>query len=298
MSKKKLGFIGLGIMGRPMCKNLLDAGYSVRVWDRFQLAIDECVEYGAVAGNSAKDVAEKSEVVITMVVDSPDVQEVVLGPNGVLEGAGPEMIFIDMSTISPKVTKEVAERLNERGIKMLDAPVSGGETGAKAGTLSIMVGGPGNAFKECLPIFEALGKNITHMGEEDGDGQSTKLCNQVVDGLNILGMCEGFVLAAKSKIDMKKMFSAVRAGAAGSNELDDLGPRILKRDLEPGFMVRHRQKDMRLVMEAARELGVPLPGASLVHQLYNAVEAEGLSEKGEQALICALEKLAGVEVKE
>ena len=297
MSQKKLGFIGLGIMGRPMCKNLLDAGYSVTVWNRSEPGIDECVGYGAVAGYSAKDVAGKSEIVITMVTDSLDVHEVVLEENGVIEGASPGMILIDMTTMSPKVTKEIAEKLNQKGVKMLDAPVSGGDTGAKAGTLSIMVGGPEDAFKECLPVFEALGKNIIHIGEANGAGQSTKLCNQVICALNILATCEGLTLAAKSGIDMEKMFSAVRAGAAGSWMLDNLGPKILEGNMEPGFMVKHKQKDLRLVMEAARELEISLPGTALVHQLYHAVEAEELHEKGTQALIRALEKLAGVEVK-
>lgn len=297
MSKKKLGFIGLGIMGRPMCKNLIDAGYSLTVWNRSQPGIDECVGYGAIAGTSPKDVAGKSEVVITMVTDSPDVQQVVLGKNGAIEGASPGTVLIDMTTMSPKITKEIASELDEKGIKMLDAPVSGGDAGAIAGTLSIMIGGPEDVFKECLPIFEVLGKNIIHIGEENGAGQSTKLCNQVICALNILATCEGLTLAAKSGIDMEKMFSAVRAGAAGSWMLDNIGPKILEGDLEPGFMVKHKQKDLRLVMEAARDLELSLPGTALVHQLYHAVEAEGMHEKGTQALIHSLEKLAGVEVK-
>jgi len=297
MSKKKLGFIGLGIMGIPMCKNLLDAGYSVTVWNRSQPGIDKCVKFGAVAGSSAKDVAEKSEIVITIVTDSPDVQQVVLGGNGVIEGAKQGTILIDMTTMSPKITKEIAEELNKKDIKMLDAPVSGGDAGAINGTLSIMVGGPKEAFDECLPIFEVLGKNIIHIGEANGSGQSTKLCNQVICALNILATCEGLTLAAKSGIDMEKMFSAVTAGAAGSWMLDNLGPKMLERDYEPGFMVKHKQKDLRLVMEAARDLEISLPGAALVHQLYHAIEAEGLQEKGTQALVLALEKLANVEVK-
>jgi len=297
MAKKKLGFIGLGIMGRPMCKNLLNAGYPVTVWNRSQPGIEECVQYGAVAGSSAKDVAEKSEIVITMVTDSPDVQEVVLGANGVLEGASPGMVLIDMSTISPKVTKEIAERLGGKGVKMLDAPVSGGDTGAKAGTLSIMVGGAGDAFKECLPIFDVLGKNVVHIGEDNGAGQSTKLCNQVIVVLNLLAVCEGLALATKSKIDIEKMLSAVKAGAAGSWQLSNLAAKILDRDLEPGFMVKTVQKDLRLVMEAAGDVDIALPGTSLVYQLYHAVEAEGLNDKGTQALIRPIERLAGIEVK-
>ena len=297
MLKKRLGFIGLGIMGKPMCKNLIDAGYPVTVWDRVRPGIDECVGYGAVAGSSAKDVAEKSDVVITMVTASVDVEEVVLGARGILEGARPGMVLVDMSTISPRVAKETAAKLNGKGLKMLDAPVSGGDTGAREGTLSIMVGGPEEVFKECLPILEVLGKNVIHMGEENGAGQATKLCNQVIGAVNVLAVCEGFTLAAKSKLDMGKMFSAVRAGAAASFQLDDLGPRILERDWEPGFMVKTAQKDLRLVMEVAGDLGVSLPGVSLVHQLHHAVEAEGFGEKGTQALIRPLEKLAGIEVR-
>lgn len=175
MPKKNLGLIGLGIMRRPMCKNLIDAGYSVRVWDRRQLAIDECVKYGAVAGNSAKDVAEKSEVIITMVIDSPDVLEVVLGPNGILEGANPGMIFTDMSTISPKVTKEIAERLNKKGVKMLDAPVSGDETEAKAGTLSIMVGGQKRYLRNVYQFLRRWEKHHTYLGKVVAKVQSSAI---------------------------------------------------------------------------------------------------------------------------
>ena len=296
MPEKKLGFIGLGIMGRPMCRNLIDAGYPVTVWNRSQPGIDECAGYGAGAASSARAVAERSDVVITMVTGSPDVWEVVLGPNGVAEGARRGTILIDMTTMSPKVTREIAYKLNERGIKMLDAPVSGGDKGAREGTLSVMVGGPADVFEQCVPIFEALGKRIIHIGEENGVGQSAKLCNQVVGALNVLAVCEGFTLAAKSKLDMQKMFSAVRDGAAGSWQLDDLGPKILARDWRPGFMVKTAQKDLRLVMEAAADLGISLPGVSLVHQLHHAAEAEGLGAKGTQALIRALEKLANIEV--
>ncbi len=297
MPDKKLGFIGLGIMGRPMCRNLIGAGYQVTVWNRSQPGIDECARYGAMPESSARAVAEKSEVVITMVTGSSDVWDVVLGPNGVLEGAHPGMVLVDMTTMSPQVTKEIARRLNERGVMMLDAPVSGGDSGAREGTLSIMVGGPGEVFRQCVPILEVLGRNIIHMGEENGAGQSTKLCNQVVGALNVLAICEGFTLAAKSNLDMDKMFSVVKAGAAGSWQLNDLAPKIMARDWQAGFMVKTAQKDLRLVMEAAEDLGICLPGIALVHQLHHAAEAEGLGQKGTQALIRALEKLANVEVR-
>jgi 3-hydroxyisobutyrate dehydrogenase len=187
--------------------------------------------------------------------------------------------------------------LIEKGIKMLDAPVSGNESGAKAGTLSIMVGGPKDVFEECLPIFEVLGKTIIHIAEENGAGQKTKLCNQVIGCINVLAMCEGLTLAVKLELDIEKVLCAIRAGGAASRALDEFGPMILRRNLEPGFFVKHFQKDLRIVMETAADLKIPLPGTALVHQLYSAVEADGLSEKGEQALIRAFEKLANIEVK-
>jgi 3-hydroxyisobutyrate dehydrogenase len=294
--KKHIGFIGLGIMGRPMCKNLINAGYSLTVWNRSQPGIDTVVGYGATAASSPKEVAEKSDVVITMVTDSADVRQVILEEDGVIEGVSAGMVVIDMSTISPKVTREIAEELAAKDVKMLDAPVSGGDTGAKAGTLSIMVGGPEEAFNECLPILEAMGKNIIHIGS-NGAGQTVKLCNQIACVLNILGVSESLVLAAKSGVDLGKMHKAVSAGAAGSWMMDNLPPKIMVRDFEPGFMVKHQQKDLRLVMEAAQNLGISLPGASLVHQLFHSVEADGNAEKGTQALVTALEKLADVEVK-
>lgn len=297
MAKERLGFIGLGIMGKPMTKNLLEAGYSVTVWNRSQPGIDECVGYGAVAAKSAREVAEKSDIVITMVTASADVKEVVLGPNGVIEGISPGMALIDMTTMSPKVTKEIAAKLEEKGVGMLDAPVSGGDTGAKAGTLSIMIGGPVEVLNRCKPIFEVLGKNITHIGEEHGSGQVTKLCNQIGCALNLLAVCEELTLAAKSNINLKRMLAAISAGAAGSWQLSNLGPKILDRDLEPGFMVKTIQKDLRLVMEAAGDGEATLPGVSLVHQLFHSVEADGLHEKGTQALVTAIEKLAATKIE-
>ncbi len=294
--KKRIGFIGLGIMGRPMCQNLINAGYPLTVWNRSQPSIDIVAGYGAKAAGSAREVAEQSDIVITMVVDSPDVQQVILGQNGVIEGVRPGMIIIDMSTISPKVTREIAAELAKKDVQMLDSPVSGGDTGAKAGTLSIMVGGPEEAFTACKPIFEVLGKNVIHIGN-NGAGQTVKLCNQVACVLNILAVSESLTLAAKSGVDVQKMHQAVSAGAAGSWMMTNLAPKIMERDFEPGFMVKHQQKDLRLVMGAAQDLGISLPGASLVHQLFHSVEADGNEEKGTQALVTALEKLANVEVK-
>lgn len=291
----KVGFIGLGIMGRPMAKNLIKAGYELTVWNRSRPGIDELVKAGAAAGESAADVARKTDVVITMLPDSPDVEQVILGANGVIEGASPGMTVIDMSTISPKVTREIASTLEERGISMLDAPVSGGDTGAAAGTLSIMVGGEREVFQRHRPLFEAMGKNIVYAGA-NGMGQTFKLCNQTVAALNIMSMCEGLVLAAKAGADLDTVIEAVGAGAAGSWMMTNLAPKVADRDYAPGFMVRLQQKDLRLVLELARELDLPMPGVALANQLFRVVEASGEGDLGTQALIKAYERLAGTDV--
>jgi 3-hydroxyisobutyrate dehydrogenase len=295
MSKPNLGFIGLGIMGRPMVKNLLKADYSVTVWNRSEPGILECVDAGAQRGDSPSDVAAKSDIVISCVTDSPDVEMVYLGENGVIESARDGMIAIDMSTISPSVARDVATALGEKGAIMLDAPVSGGDKGAIEGTLSIMVGGPEETFNEMLPVFEAMGKRITYIGPS-GDGQVTKLCNQIAGAVNILAMSEALVLAAKSGANVAKVLEAISAGAAGSWMLTNLGPKILERDFDPGFMVRLQQKDLRLVLDAAKELKMSVPGTALVNQLFQAVEAHGLGDDGTQSLVKALEGLALVEV--
>lgn len=291
----QIGFIGLGTMGRPMVRNLLKAGFKVTIYGRRKPVVDELVAAGAVAAGSASEAAQACDVVITMLPDSPDVKLVVTGENGVLSGARPGTVTIDMSTISPSVTREIAELAAANGVDYLDAPVSGGETGAVAGTLSIMVGGRQETYEKCLPILQALGKNIVYMGES-GMGQTTKLCNQVICVLNIQAACEGMMLGAKAGLDVEKLLSVVSAGAAGSWMLSNLAPKMLERDFEPGFKVKLQQKDLRLALSAAEELQVSLPGTSLVHQLFRAVEAAGMEEKGTQALITALEKLAGREV--
>lgn len=290
---KKIGFIGLGVMGKSMAKNLLSAGYSLTVWNRTRSKMKELLVLGAKGAESPKDVADVSEVIITMVSDSPDVEEVVLGPSGILEGAKLGNVLIDMSTISPKIALHIAYKLSEKGVKMLDAPVSGGDIGAKCGTLSIMVGGPKEAYKACYPILDVLGEKISYMGK-NGMGQAAKLCNQVICGLNILAVCEGLMLAKGSGLDLKKLLEVVTAGAAGSWMLSNLGPKMLKRDFKPGFKIKHQQKDLRLALSTARELKLPLPGTALVQQMLRAVEAEGLSEKGTQASIVAFEMLTGL----
>jgi 3-hydroxyisobutyrate dehydrogenase len=292
----RIGFIGLGIMGRPMARNLMTAGYRLTVWNRSRSGIEEVAREGASPASSPQEVAGQSDVVITMVTDSPDVEEVALGPHGIIEGGPPGLVHVDMSTISPAVTRRIASRLAEKSIEMLDAPVSGGDTGASAGTLSIMVGGKEETFKRCRPIFEVMGRTIVHCGP-NGAGQTVKLCNQIVVALNNLAMCEALVFAARAGVDTGRMLEAVGAGAASSWALLNLAPRILNRDFRPGFKVAHQQKDLRLALEAAGHQATPLPGTSLVHQLFAAVEAQGLGAEGTQALVMALEKLAGVEVR-
>jgi 3-hydroxyisobutyrate dehydrogenase len=297
MDKPRIGFIGLGIMGKPMCANLLKAGYSLTVWNRSQPSIDTVVGYGAAAGESPADVAAKSDVIITIVTDSPDVERVVLGENGVIHGAKAGSVVIDMTTMSPAVTREIAAALAEKGVDMLDAPVSGGDVGAKNGTLSIMVGGKSEVFERCLPVFQAMGKNILHIGPH-GAGQTTKLCNQIAVAVNMLAGCEAIMLAAKSGIDPHKMLGAISAGAAGSWMLSNLAPRIVNGDFAPGFMIKLAHKDLRLVLEAAAQLDLPLPGTSLMNQVWRAVEADGGGDLGTQAAIKALEKWANFSVSE
>ena len=291
----RIGFIGLGIMGRPMARNLMKAGFPLTVWNRSRPGIDELVSEGAAEGGSPADVARRSAVVITIVGDSPDVEEVALGTNGIIEGAHPGLVHIDMSTISPQVTRRIAARLAEAGVEMLDAPVSGGQQGAIEGTLSIMVGGKAETLERCRPVLAAMGGKIVYCGPA-GAGQTVKLCNQIAVALTNLGMCEALVFAARSGIDPRVMIEAVSAGAGTSWQLQNLAPRIVERDFRPGFKVAHQRKDLRLALEAAAAMAAPLPGTGLVAGLFSSLEADGLGEEGTQALVKALEKAAGVEV--
>ena len=292
--KKRIGFIGLGIMGRPMAENLMKAGYELTIYNRSgKPSVDQLASMGARVGVSPKQVATESDVVIIMVTDTPDVEQVVLGPSGVIEGARKDMTVIDMSTISPSVTKRIAERLSAAGASMLDAPVSGGEKGAKEGTLTIMVGGPQAAYDECLPVFQAMGRKVTRMGES-GAGQLTKLANQILVACSMLAVSECMVFAKKAGLDQKKVIDALGAGAASSWTLVNLAPRAVERDFAPGFKVKLLQKDLKLVLSAASELKVALPNTSIANQLYNSLEAEGRAEDGTQRLIEILEQLSNV----
>jgi 3-hydroxyisobutyrate dehydrogenase len=292
---ERVGFIGLGIMGRGMANNLIKAGFKVRVWNRTASRMDTLVEAGAEAGSSPADVAANSDITVICVSDTPDVERVILGEDGVIHGAKAGSLVIDCSTISPQATKDMAAKLAEKGIKMLDAPVSGGSEGAAKGTLSIMIGGEEDQFQRALPVFQAMGKTITHIGPS-GSGQTVKLVNQVLVVGNCLAMCEALLLAQAGGVDLQKTIDAISQGAAGSWMFTNRAPQIIKRDWRPGFMVSLQQKDLRLVLDAADELGVPLAGTSLIFNLYRTLEAQGLQEEGNHALVKALENLAGFEV--
>ncbi len=294
---EKVGLIGLGIMGRPMAKNILKAGFALTLWNRTRARIGELVALGAHAADSPKDVAAKVDIIITIVSDSPDAAEVILGANGVIEGVRAGSLVIDMSTISPQVTREMASKLAAKNVAMLDAPVSGGEKGAIEGTLSIMVGGEAAALERARPVFDALGKRIVHIGS-NGMGQVCKLANQIAVALNNLSISEALVFAQKAGADPAKVLEAIQAGAAGSWAFNNYAPKILRRDFAPGFMVALQQKDLKLVLEAARAMQLSLPGTALTHELYKSIQAHGGDKEGNFALIKAIEALAGVKVGE
>lgn len=280
----QIGFIGLGIMGRPMAEHLLKAGYRLIVFNRTASKTKTLVDQGAEVAGSPAELAAACEVIITMVSDTPDVEEVLFGQAGVSEGLTVGKIVIDMSTISPAATEKFAERLRAASCEMLDAPVSGGEPAARAATLTIMAGGKREVFEKCQPIFAALGKNIVYCGK-NGNGQRTKLVNQVICALNILAMTEGLRLAKLAKLDLPSTLQAVSGGAAGSWMLSNLAPRILKNDFAPGFTMRLQSKDLRLATELMQSLGKEFPGTALTHQLFQQAVEKGLGEQGTQGLI-------------
>jgi 3-hydroxyisobutyrate dehydrogenase len=294
--QNRIGFVGLGIMGKPMARNLLKAGYALTVYSRRRESVEALIAEGAQGANSLREVGERSTVIITMVTDTPDVQQVVLGSDGLLNSLPSGGTIIDMSTISPTATREIAAATQTKGIHFLDAPVSGGEGGAIAGTLSIMVGGEASTFNTCLPILQAMGKNIIHVGPS-GSGQLVKLCNQIAVAVTNLAMSEALIFAAKAGVNLEHMHQAISGGAAGSWQLSNLAPRVFQRDFAPGFMVKLQQKDLRLVLQEADRLRLALPATSLVHNLFNALESMGAENEGTQALVKVLERLAQVEVK-
>jgi len=292
---EKIGFIGLGIMGRGMVQNLLNAGFIVTIWNRTAERMSSFIEAGALAGASPADVAAKSDITLVCVSDTPDVEAVILGEDGVLWGANAGSLVVDHSTISPTATQTIAARLAEKGVHMLDAPISGGSEGAAKGTLSIMVGGEAAQFARALPVFEAMGKTITHVGPT-GAGQTVKLVNQILVVITMLGVSEALLFAQAGGLDLEKTLTAVSGGAAGSWSLSNRGPQMIQRDWRPGFTIDLQQKDLRLVLEAADQFGVPALGTSLIFQLYRTLQQQGLGSDGNHALLKALEHLAGFEV--
>jgi len=291
-SKPRVTYIGIGIMGDPMTRNLLAAGYPVTVHNRTRAKAEALVEAGATVADSPAAAADGADFILSCVPDSPDVRLVYLGASGVAETAKRGAIAIDFSTISPAVAREVAEGMAAKGVPMLDAPVSGGDIGAKKGTLSIMVGGDADAFERARLLLEVMGKTITHCGPS-GAGQQTKLCNQVLCAVNLAAVSEALVLAQRAGLDPDKMLVAVSGGAAGSWALSNLAPKILAGDFAPGFMIDLILKDLRLVFESARQAGVSLPATALVQQVYTAAQANGLGRAGTQAIYKMFAQLAG-----
>jgi 3-hydroxyisobutyrate dehydrogenase len=287
----QLGFIGLGIMGHGMAVNLLTAGNPLTVWNRTP---EKAVDLVCDVAPDPIELGKVSDIVFVCVSDTPDVEEVVFGESGVIHGMAEATILVDHSTISPTATKTFSRRAAESGITWLDAPVSGGSEGAERGTLAVMVGGPAPALDRARPFIEAYSKSITHIGDEPGSGQMAKAVNQVLVVLNELAASEALLLAQGARLDLGVTLSAVEGGAAGSWMLSNRGPQMIARDWRPGFTIDLQQKDLRLVLEAADELGVPLPGVSLVFQLYRALQARGLGSEGNHALVKALEGLAGI----
>ncbi len=290
-----IGFIGQGIMGRPMALNLLNAGHNVSVYARRAEMMADLLKEGALACKTPAQVASQSDITFICVSDTPDVEQVIMGEQGVIHGAHKGSVVVDMSTISPSVTRQLAGQLMERGVYMLDAPVSGGEQAAIDGTLSIMVGGEADIFRRVLPLFECMGKNIVHIGD-NGAGQVTKACNQVVIAQTIAAIGEAFILATASGVDPAKVRQALLGGFAGSRVLESHGDRMLKRNFKPGFKARLHQKDMRIVMEEAHKLGVALPGAAMAAGYLNVVVEQGKGEQDSISMLELQEQASGVTV--
>ncbi|MCK0510550.1 2-hydroxy-3-oxopropionate reductase [Aromatoleum buckelii] len=290
----EVGFIGLGLMGRPMALNLMRAGHRVHVWSRRRESMQPLLDAGAGDCASAADVASRAEVVISIVADAPDVEEVALGAQGLADGARPGLVFVDMSTIAPAAAQSIAARLAERGIAMLDAPVSGGEVGAIGATLTIMVGGDTAAFERAKPLFDAMGRTVSLIGAS-GAGQVAKACNQILTGVGVAAVAEAMNFAHKSGVDAAKVREALLGGFAYSRILENHGQRMLERNFKPGFKAWMHQKDMRIVMEEAHRLGLALPSAAATAQMFNAMVGSGLGDDDSVAMLKLLERMSGGE---
>ena len=292
----KIGFVGLGIMGKPMAGHLIKAGHEVSVYDLNSAPVQELSSKGASACKSNKEVAQKSEIIFIIVQDTPDVEAVLFGKDGLVEGLKPSSIVVDMSSISPIATKEFAKKLAGMKVKMLDAPVSGGQVGAENATLSIMVGGETEVFEKIKPYFQLMGKNIVHVGG-NGDGQTCKVANQIVVALNIEAVGEALLFASKAGADPVKVRAALLGGFAHSRILELHGEKMLNRTFKPGFRIRLHQKDLNLALQSARSMGVSLPNTATAQELFNAVAAQGGIDLDHSAMVLALENLANHKVK-
>jgi len=295
MADKVLGWIGLGIMGRPMAGHLLAAGNKVNIYDVVAASVKEIEGKGGIACKSAKEVAQKADIIFTMVPDTPDVEAVLFGKDGVAEGLKRGSIVVDMSSISPIGTKEFAQKIKALGCRYLDAPVSGGQVGAEKAILSIMVGGDADLFEQIKPYFEKMGKNIVLIGD-NGAGQTCKVCNQIAVALHILAASEALLLASKAGVDPAKVRSALMGGLAASRVMEVIGEKQIKRTFAPGFRIRLHQKDLNLALQSARSLQMSIPGTALAQEMFNAVAADGGIDLDHSAMVQALEKLASHKV--
>ena len=291
----KIGFIGLGIMGRPMAKNLIKAGYSLVILNSGKPSAEELKALGAETAVSFADIGSRCDVVITMLPNSPEVKDVVLGKNGVIEGARPGTVVIDMSSIAPLSSREIYAALGEKGIELLDAPVSGGEPKAIDGTLAVMVGGKKEVFDKCFEIMKVMASSVVYVGES-GAGNIAKLCNQIVVAINISAVSEALVLAKKSGVDPELVYQAIRGGLAGSTVMDAKAPMIMDRNFNPGFKVDLHIKDLNNVLETSHEVGVPLPLASQVLEIMQAIKVDGAGVEDHSSIVKFYEKLANIEV--
>ena len=292
--KTRIGWIGTGVMGRWMCQHAISKGYSATVFNRSRDKAQPLIDLGATFADSPKAVAEKSDLVFAIVGFPKDVREVFLGSNGALAGSKPGTILVDMTTSDPSLAKEIYEAAKAKGVSALDAPVSGGDVGAKNAALSIMIGGDKEVVDAVSPVFEAMGKTIVHQGPA-GSGQHTKMVNQILISSNMIALCEGLLYGFKAGLDLESVFKSVSVGAAGSKALEVLGPRMLRRDFEPGFYVEHFIKDLGIALAEAEKMNLCLPGLALAKQLFEAVRAQGYGRKGTQALLLALEHLSNVD---
>ena len=291
----KIGWVGTGVMGRWMCQHIMDLGYSATVYNRTKSKAQPLLDDGASWADSPSEVAAASDVIFSIVGFPPDVREVYLGDNGILKGAKSGSMVVDMTTTEPSLAQEIYEAAKPQGVSSIDAPVSGGDVGAREARLSIMVGGDADAVEAVMPLFEAMGQNIVHQGGA-GAGQHTKMCNQITIAGTMAGVCEALLYGYKAGLDLETMLSSISGGAAACWSLDNLAPRILQRNFDPGFFVEHFIKDMGIALDEAKKMNLSLPGLALVHQLYLAVQAQGHGRLGTQALMLALEQMSSTEL--